>query len=506
MPTATYQLLLDLNDDGDFSDAGEDISADVIAAEIERGFAGPLAREATVGRATFLLDNSSKNYSPPSASNVLPRREVRFDMTYSSTSATMFRGFIESIQPSPGIYRDRRVVLECVDALALLDVHEGPLALQVNVTASCIIGAVISAVYTPPGSTLQSGLNVFPFSADRWSETTNAGANFRSRGATEEIQASRKIEDACVSDWGRFFVSKAGCPTFHNRHQTTLDTTTELTLSNAHLNQQYRKAIADVFNQVEVTCHPRVLGTVNEVLGTISQTTSHEINSSGSVMFILHYRDPAIPDQPIGGASVVTPAAGTDYTVTQDGPGLGSDQSACVSVCMNGYADKAEIWLSSNSVSPLYLQTLQVRGLAVRVRDPVVMSASSASSVTTFQRRKLRLDAPLMSLESEAFRLAEYLADVYETPRDEVLGVEFSANDTDTLMAAARDLELQDRVLLTESQTGLSSYVGFVYRMVHVIPNKYNHHVLLDLETALSVASPFRLDVSALNSGHLLLY
>ena len=501
MPTATYKLVVDWANDGSFATAGDDISADVISATIDRGFSSPLARVSMVGRATFILNNSSKSYSPPSQATRLPRRPVRFDMTVSSASATLFRGFIESIEPSAGIYRDRRAVLECVDGMALLDVHEGPLPLLESVTAACVIGAATCAVYVPPGSTLQNGINVFPFSADRWSDTVEQGVGY------EEVTASHKIEDACVSDWGSFFISKGGCPTFYNRHQTLLDTTTELALSSSYMGQAYRKSIQDVFNHVEVTCHPRAIGTKNEVLGAISQDTSIYIESSGSLLFSLPFRDPANLYEPVGGKSMITPVATTDYKCTDDSAGAGSDKSASVGVAASMYADHAEVVLTNNSSAEVYVQKLQVRGKAVRVRDPVTMQAVSASSVTTYQRRKMKLDAPLMSSQNEAFRLAEYLMDVHETPRDEVRGVEFSANLNSTALAAARDLELLDRVTLTEDQTGLSDYAGFIYHMTHSIPNQYEHHLTLDLETAFTISgSPFRLDISALNSGHLLVY
>ena len=41
---ATYGLYVDWNNDGDFSDSGEDISADFISGTITRGYSGPLAR------------------------------------------------------------------------------------------------------------------------------------------------------------------------------------------------------------------------------------------------------------------------------------------------------------------------------------------------------------------------------------------------------------------------------------------------------------------------------
>ena len=50
MVTATYALYADWNNDGDYEDAGEDISADWMQVVITRGFASPMARYPSVGR------------------------------------------------------------------------------------------------------------------------------------------------------------------------------------------------------------------------------------------------------------------------------------------------------------------------------------------------------------------------------------------------------------------------------------------------------------------------
>ena len=72
-------------------------------------------------------------------------------------------------------------------------------------------------------------------------------------------------------------------------------------------------------------------------------------------------------------------------------------------------------------------------------------------------------------------------------------------------MAACRDLELLQRVVITEEQTGLSSYAGYVMSMSErILP--FHHVITFDLMAGFDVGTPFRLDISALNSGHVLIY
>ncbi len=505
---ATYKLEIDWSADGDFGDANEDCSSDLLfPAVITRGYHSPLARMATVGRATFVLDNSAGTYTPASQATVLPRRDVKFTMTYSS-GVVLFRGYIESVQPSAGKYRDKRVIIECVDAIALLDQHEGPIALQTGVYSDDIISASVAAVYTPGSTSYQEGLNYFPYSAERWSFQQGFTAFQMSFGRyTQEANASGKILDACASDWGRFFISKSGVPTYYNRHQMPLDTTTDLTLDDTMVELAYQKSIVPIFNQVEVTCYPRTVGEVNEVAGRLSQRHAPVIEASSAETFTIRFRDPSNTALDVGCAAPVTPTAATDFNVTDDVDGEGTDENSNITPSMTAYANKAEVTLTSGVAYPTYVQDLQVRGLVVRAREPVTMVSTDSTSITAYQKRKLPIDAPLMSQEGDAALLADYLLSAYKDPIDDVRGVTIVANSNATLMAAVRDLELMNRVVITETQTGLSSDAFYIYWMEHRINNKYDHRLTFNVEPAYTLAgTPFRLDDSALNSGHVLIY
>ena len=509
MTTATYTLEVDWDNDGSFATSGDDISDDLLSAVIDRGFDSPLARMASVGRAEFVVKNTSKDYSPAYNAAAQPRLPVRFRMTYAATTVTLFRGYIEAIVPDGGLYRSRRATLQCVDAIALLDLHDGVTPLLEGVSADEVIETVVDAVYTPPSTDYQAGINVFPFAADRWTPQTVRGfvGGAMVTAGREELRASQKILDACLSDWGRFFISKAGAPTFYNRHQTALDTSTVLTADSLMPEIGYRKDVASVFNLVEVTCHPRAVSQTLEVLGRISQTTAPAIEAGASATFSLSFRDPSNASLSIGGKSVLEPVQSTDFVCTTDEAGHGTDVSASVSVSMDAYSDRVDVTLTNAHAGPVYVQTLQVRGFAVRSRGTVTVKAEDAASQTAHQRRDLPVSAPMLSSPAAAQRLADYLLDVHRNPADEVRGVVISANRNATLMAAVRDIDLLDRVVLTEPQLGLSAFAGFVFRMQHRIASKFDHRLILDVETAYDVGgTPIRLSTSTFNSGHILIY
>jgi len=504
----SYELFVDWNDDDDYGDAGEDLSAVFMGAILTSGFNDSLARMATVGRASFILNNATKALSPALEADVLPRRKVKFQMTYGGSTVVLFQGLTDSIAPSPGERGDLRVSLQCVDDIARLDQHEGPITLQTNVYADDIITPVVAAVYTPASTDYDAGINLFPTAADRWTgRISGAPGSGRTGGIVQEVNASAKILAACAGDWGLFFVAKDGTPTYRNRHTLSLDASTELTLDNTMTAMDYRKSIRPVYNVIEVTCYPRTIGEVNEVLGWMTQGTAPMIEASGASTFTLRFRDPANNAIQLGGKEPITPIASLDYECTNDEGGEGDDETTNVTPTMTAYGDYAEVTLTNDVAYPVYVQKLHVRGLAVRAHESVTMNAQDDTSIASYGKRKLAIDGALMSSTIDAQTLANHLLAYYKDPQDEVQGVMFYANNSDTLMQAARDLELCDRVVISETQTGLSGYAGYITSMTHTIQPGKIHAVTLNLATAYAISGdPFTIGTSLLSSADVLIY
>src|SRR3972149_704049 len=143
MASASYLVEVDWDNNGSFE---ADISADIISIDIDRGFSDIISRVSNTGTCNIVVNNSSKSYSPPLQATRLPRRPIRVRMTFSATTVTLFRGFIDGIFPSAGIYRDRRVVIQCVDATALLQLHELNIVLQENQRGDQLISTIVTDV------------------------------------------------------------------------------------------------------------------------------------------------------------------------------------------------------------------------------------------------------------------------------------------------------------------------------------------------------------------------
>jgi len=505
---ATYGVYVDWNDDGDYGDSGEDLSTPFSSATIKRGFNDSLARMTAVGRATTRFNNEDKSLSPPLEATVLPRRPMKLEMTYGGSTVALFTGFTDAIDADAGTRGGRMVTIENLDSVALLDQDKGPIALLTDTTADAVITAAVAATFTPASTDYDAGINTFPFSSDRWDYDLVSGSQVGGTSYIKKERASDKILAACAADWGHFFISKTGVPTFRNRHATQLDTSTELTLTNTMGAMNYRKSAAPIYNVIEVTCYPRSIGEVYEVLSQLDQHAAPMIEESGTVTFELWFKDPSNKGLSIGGKDVVTPVATTDFTCTSDEAGEGDDETGNVTVSdCSKYGDHVKIELTNAAAYPVYVQLLRVRGYAVRTAEPITVSTEDATSIDDYGRRLLPIDAPLMGSAVHAQNLCDWLLSYYKDPQDEVRAVQFWANNSAALLEAARDLELLDRVVITETQTGLSSYAGYITSITHDIWPGGIHSVTLDLATAFAYsADPFTLDTSKLDGPDVLVY
>lgn len=508
MPDATYSFHVDFDGDNQFDDG--ELSGELVSTTITRGFSNPLARMATAGRAVFVIQNVDKSHSPPLAAGRVPMRQVRFRMTSGGNTSTLFRGFLENIRSVPAPSGPpKTLALECVDAIALLDMHEGAIPLQFNAQAHEIVSAIISSVYSAPGTNYENGINSFPTSGERWSGLRSGMTLMpRMAGPQEVINASGKLTDTAVSDWGRFFIDGQGRPTFHNRHHQLLNTTPRLTLVNQMHGMDYALEAMAIINDVEIQYSPRVIGGRGEVLGSLSPGRAIAIDGNSSEQFTLRYADPANSEVRVGGYQLVIPLqSGTDFMVTSDEAGEGNNENGSVSINVDGHADQAEITVTNNVNRTVYLQKLQIRGRAVRVRRPETARAFDGTSINTYRRRVAALTAPLMNSHAQAQRLAEHLIDQHSEPRDMVTGVRIYANRNSTFLNAVRQMELGDRVRITEDHLGLSNFDSVVYHMEHRIEHPGYHELVIAVHEPYSVSgTPFRIGVSQFNQNHELVF
>lgn len=495
MPTATYEVLIDWGNDGSFATSGDDVSADVMSVDIRRGFSDSLSRVAKVGRCQIVLKNSSRNYSPELQASVLPRRQV----SVKADSIPLFRGFLESIEPDFGSNLRRRVKLECVDAIELLQDAEILVALQENKRGDELISSIVANVFTPPGTAYDVDTDNFPFAADRWTDDIVYGAGKQER-------ALPAIRDVCMSNWGRFYIRADGYPVFENRHHRLLDQTSQATLADTMVKLGYKKGTDQLYNEIKVTAYPRTVGASNEVLWAQEAGSIPSVEMGVTAIVSARFRDANNKTVEMGGKSVVSPVATTDYLMNSASNGSGANLTANFTVTATVYASHAEISITNNGAVTGYVTLLQIRGLAVRSYAPPVLIASDAASQTTYKsKRTLPIDSILQDDTNLAQDLANYLLGLFSTPPGEIGGIVFKARRNATFLGYMKDLEISDRVTISETQTGVNGDY-FINAISHRISDcGLRHEVELDVEKA-DAASFWKLDISELGLSTRLAY
>lgn len=127
METATYQVLVDWNNDGLFTGTYDDITLDVKEVKINRGKDRQLSRVPAATCEILLHAGLYAKYSALNAAGVLygdiyPYRPVRVAAIYNSFVYDRFNGFLKKIRLDPHPSK-QNVSLYCVDAMERFGHH-----------------------------------------------------------------------------------------------------------------------------------------------------------------------------------------------------------------------------------------------------------------------------------------------------------------------------------------------------------------------------------------------
>lgn len=171
MPT-TFTVQIDWDNDGSFATSGDDITAYVIEVPtVEIGMATTRDRVAAGGRATLVLNNEDKRFSPANTSGpyygkLLPGRPVRIQATDGVDIWTLFTGVIRDIMPVPGALGGKRAVITCQDKIAQLQRAYVSLPVQRDRTADYLLKLIGSEAFKTARATGTLTFNTNPSDGD----------------------------------------------------------------------------------------------------------------------------------------------------------------------------------------------------------------------------------------------------------------------------------------------------------------------------------------------------
>jgi len=219
----------------------------------------PRDRVAGVGTLTFALDNSEYNsagllgYYSPGHSNVRAGfglgTSVRLRLEYADMAPYFkWRGVIDSIKPLPGILRDRRVFVSCVDWMdeAMTATLRG-LAVQLNQRSDQLFATIVANVVKQPAATqIGFGMESYAFALD---QARDFGVSVLS-----------EFQKLANSELGFIYVKgdavQGGTLVFEDRRARGTNLVSVATFDSVNALAADRQRL-DVINRVQVKVHPR---------------------------------------------------------------------------------------------------------------------------------------------------------------------------------------------------------------------------------------------------------
>ena len=458
MATADYDFLVDWNDDGDFSDTGEDITARVMRAggAVKFAYGRDQARSLgaiRAGETGFRVNNESKDYSPDNASsplfgNLRPGRPVLIQATFNSTTYELFKGFLDGYELRPASSGPSTVEFTALDLLHRLGQAKFSTALHDSLQTGEALHVLLDEIGWPEDARdIDQGATTLRW---WWEE------------GTDGFTALKRIIDS-EGPPAFAFVGSGGMFVFRDRHHRFLRTESKTVQATFRASgteplfsepMGYNVGWRDLINQVVIEVEEREAQPVQ----TVWSTTSEYVLVAGETLTL-----DVKPNDPFLGA--INPIVGTDII-------LRSGSSPTVNISRNsGQSLVLTVTATNNTV----IQQMRVRGQPVPVVRKVRVVAENTESI---EKHGVRSDVeitPVWANVHDALAIGKVIV-AQRGERLPVVSIAVNNGHADRLtQILSRDLS--DRIHIIETnETGLDDDF-FIEKIEHEITEVGKKHV-----------------------------
>ena len=462
-----YSLLVDWNNDGDFTNPEDDITGDALSVSWTRGrnYASALEGRSVAGKLTAELLNTDGKYSPSNTSSdlsgsILPGRSVRitageaqtFPLSFPITFADTVRwqGKLDKITPKPASKGIKKCTLTAFGNLGYLNQFNVQLSSQTNRRTDQAIGDILDNLGWGAGDrSLDTGLTTI----SRFWIAKKKG-----------IDALRLVEE---TEAGFIKETKDGKIGFENRHHrltTATSTTSQATFSDASGATNIFSSISQadplgtIVNHVEATARTYNTASV-AVLWTHPETGSDSptLAPAESKTFEAEYPNPDSANNAEEVDAWTTPAATTDYLANTASNGSGTNRTSDIAVTNVKTAERMVMTFTNNSGDDIYLTKIQARGTAVATKNPCTVRSVDTASQAEYGERKYVAKTKFIPTTSEAQDWCDYQASIYGSPV-EILTMNIPSDETSIRQVLSRDIS--DRITVTannDAKLGVSA-------------------------------------------------
>ena len=479
----TYVLEVDWNNDGDFSDANEDCTADLLSVQttLGRDFASQIAGDVSTGTlVAYMLNLTGKystfNTSSPIYGSILPNRPVRLRTT-APGPYTLWQGFISRIEPDVQVGPYNTVRLYAVGGIELL----------------------ANATVTPEASTgdLTGTLIGLVLDEAGWSATKrniDAGNTTTGRWYLDDENALEAVRQLKDTEAGFFYEDAEANLVFENRYYRSLQarsTASQATFSDASGASLPYSAIVQVdpIGQIFNRARAEVKNFTVEalaVLWTYEGSNPVIVGGPGSSQTFTATFNSLYVD------AWTTPVQGTDITWLSNGY---SGAANTISVVKRATEMDITIIIASGIASTRWeFDLIQARGTAVVAADSTFVSADNATSQTSYGVRSFPFPSTWAANINEAQALCDYIVDAYGDARP-TLTLELVANRSSAMLSQCLTRRLSDRVTIVADNNAVLGINEdfFLESISHVIDTGgLRHHTTMQFSPAsVGLSGPF---------------
>lgn len=496
-----WSVYVDWNNDGDFSDPGEDITAFVSSIGWRRGrdHASDLTGRAVSLSFEIDLVNTDGRFnsflsSGPYFGNLLPGRRLKVASTHNGVTATQLAGFISRIAPRPSLGGGHTASISGFGPLGYLREQHVSMAIRENIDTGAAVNAILDAVGWPAADReIDTGATVIPY--------------YYVPDDRNALDLLRELE---ASEGGAIYETTDGKIGFESRMRRLMP---PYGISRATFSDDRASALGyeeigqgdpidEIFNKVTAGVRLR------EMQPESLLWTNPEIGEYAPSIAPGEGRDfwtsPA--DGVVAVKSWTTPEAATDFLANSMSNGAGSDLTANIAVAVSKFATAMKITLTNSGASTAFITFLQARGVALIERDGVRVRASDAASQAKYGIREYPVDAPWLPSTAAAQGCVDDIVEHYKDPHP-VVSIAYSAMRSPEQTTEALERDLGDRVTIEGSRAaGLGISADFFVEAVsHSIgAGGTEHRVGYELSPASAVDTVWILGTSSLGSNTIL--
>lgn len=472
MSTADYEVLVDWENDGDFSDDSNDMTDRVLAAgDLSFSYGRDQARSLSAMRAgetAFKVNNESKDYSPDNASSPLygmlePGRAVLIRATFNSTTYNLFRGYLDGYEMQPASNSGvSKVAFTALDVLHKLKQGVLSTPMHESIQTGAAIDALLDAIGWPcHDRDIDAGASTLRW---WWEE------------GTDGLTALKKIVDseglpafAYVDPEGKFVFRDR-----HHRIKAAESTTVQATFSGTGSEPLFSEPFTydigwrDLINQVIMEIDERAASTESVVWST---DTPFVLNSGENKIIEIKTETPFINAQVPHNTSALQDV---DFNT-------GDINNVTVQLSRTSGQSLQIIFTATANV---IVTKIRLRAQSVPVARKVKIIAENASSILKHGVRTAQDLTPAWVNQNDAYAISRLVV----AQRGERLPVvKITVNNAnDTRLTQILERDLSDRIHVTETAESGVDDDFFIEQIEHTISKAGKlHRVVFGCEKAL---------------------